>query len=298
MKYFHKSVLLREVSEYLQVKSGKKYIDATLGAGGHTESILRQGGTVLSVDLDKEAIESARQKFGNEPRLKIVQGNFRDLEKIAHSQDFRGVSGIIFDLGVSSYQLEKAERGFSFQNVGPLDMRMDQSETSGQIKASDFINLAGKDELYEIFTKLGEEHRARAISDAIIRARRIKAILTTEDLAQVVEGSFGFKSGQPDIVRAGILKRVFQALRIFVNSELENLELGLQGAISILGSGGRVLVISFHSLEDRIVKQSFLAFEKQGLGKIITKKPITPSLVELKENRRARSAKLRVFEKI
>lgn len=298
MNYFHKSVLLSEISDFLQVESGKKYIDATLGAGGHTESILRQGGIVLSVDLDNEALENARERFKEETGLKIVQGNFKNLKEIAHLQDFEEISGIIFDLGVSSYQLEKAERGFSFQNEGPLDMRMDQSEGTGKVKASDIVNLGSRDELYEIFTKLGEEHNARVISDAIIRARRVKAILTTEDLAQVVEGSFGFKRRVSDRVRAKILKRVFQALRLFVNSELENLELGLRGAVSILESGGRVLVISFHSLEDRIVKQSFLAFEKQGLGKIITKKPITPSLVELKENRRARSAKLRVFEKI
>jgi 16S rRNA (cytosine1402-N4)-methyltransferase len=294
MNYFHKSVLLNEVVDFLQVEPGKKYIDATLGGGGHTKAIADQGGIVLSVDMDEDAIAHAKNELKS-PNIKIVKGNFKDIAEIAHLQNFDSIAGILFDLGVSSFQLDKAERGFSFQKEGPLDMRMDKSLP---IKASDLVNLKTKDELYEIFTKLGQEHHARAISDSLVRARRLKAILSTEDLAKVVEGSFGYKFRPPDRIRARILKKVFQALRIAVNSELENLELGLEGALSILESGGRMLVISFHSLEDRIVKRAFQNFEKQGLGKMVTKKPVTPSLVELKENRRSRSANLRVFEKI
>lgn len=294
MKYFHKSVLLTEVVDFLKVVPGGRYIDATLGGGGHSEEILKSGGIVLGIDLDEDAVKNAQDKFKNNPRIKIAQGNFNNLKQIALLHKFEDVQGVIFDLGVSSNLLEKAERGFSFLKEGPLDMRMSRSLP---LKASDLVNLKTKDELYEIFTKLGEENRSRAISDAIVRARRVKAILTTEDLAKVVEGSFGFKFRQPDRVRARILKRVFQALRIAVNSELENLKLGLGESLSILESGGRVLVISFHSLEDRIVKETFQDFEKQGLGKIVTKKPVTPSLVELRENRRSRSGKLRVFEK-
>lgn len=294
MKYFHRSVLLTEVIDFLKVVPGGRYIDATLGGGGHSEEILKSGGIVLGIDLDEDAVKNAQDKFKNNPRIKIAQGNFNNLKQIALLHKFEDVQGVIFDLGVSSNLLEKAERGFSFLKEGPLDMRMSRSLP---LKASDLVNLKTKDELYEIFTKLGEENRSRAISDAIVRARRVKAILTTEDLAKVVEGSFGFKFRQPDRVRARILKRVFQALRIAVNSELENLKLGLGESLSILESGGRVLVISFHSLEDRIVKETFQDFEKQGLGKIVTKKPVTPSLVELRENRRSRSGKLRVFEK-
>jgi len=298
---FHKSVLLSEVLDFLQVKNGQKYIDATLGGGGHSSEIIKRGGLVLGMDVDQDAIKYASKNFKLQianGKLKLAKGNFRDIAKIAHLHLFDRVSGLIFDLGVSSHQLENAQRGFSFQKEGPLDMRMDPGSSSGQVKASDIVNLASKNELYEIFTKLGQERSAKAVSRALVRARRIKAILTTEDLARVVEGSFGFKKKPPLKVRARILKRVFQALRIAVNSELENLDLGLRGALSILESGGRILVISFHSLEDRIVKEAFQNFGSADLGKVITKKPITPSLAELKENRRARSAKLRVFEKL
>ena len=296
---YHESVLLKEIIDLLQVKKGKKYIDATLGGGGHTEAILDLGGEVLGIDLDQDASNYVSEKLNfqiSNGKLRLIQGNFKDIDNIARLQRFGRVDGIIFDLGVSSHQIEAEDRGFSFQREGPLDMRMDQR--SGQIKASDLLNLLSKDKLYEIFNKFGEEPRAHTISNAIVRTRRVKAIETSLDLLKIIEGVYGMRGQVSDKIRASIAKRVFQALRIFINSELENLEEALPKAINILEVGERVAVISFHSLEDRIVKQSFLNFEKEKLGKIITKKPILPSLEEQKTNRRSRSAKLRVFEKL
>lgn len=317
MNNFHTSVLLKESIDLLQVKKGKKYIDATLGGGGHAKEILRRGGIVLGIDWDEEAIGYVKEILRNEdikilseeknktfnisvsqyPNITLIRGNFRDIDKIAHSQNFDKVAGIIFDLGVSSHQIESIDRGFSFLKEAPLDMRMDPSASSGQVRAADIVNLASKDELYEIFTKLGEESHARAISDAIVRARRIKALLTTGELARIIEKEYHLGKNVPDFIKAEADKRVFQALRIAVNNELENLKEAMPKAIELLALGGRLVVISFHSLEERIVKLAFLDFKKRGIGEIITKKPLIPGLAELKVNRRARSAKLRAFEK-
>ncbi len=297
MNNFHTPVLLKETVDLLQVKKGEKYIDATLGGGGHTEEILRLGGKVLGIDVDQEALDFVKKKLEfriQNAELILAKGNFKDLEKIAHSNSFNKVSGIIFDLGVSSYQLENAKRGFSFLKGGPLDMRMD--ETLG-VKASDLINILTKGELYEIFTKLGEERRALAISNGIVSARRIAPIQTTGDLLSVIQEAYGIKGELTDFTRANIGKRVFQALRIVVNDELESIREALPQSLELLESGGRVGVISFHSLEDRIVKQSFIDFKKRSMGKIITKKPIIAKEKEIKVNPRSRSAKLRIFER-
>lgn len=296
---YHKGVLIREVIDLLQIKVGKKYIDATLGGGGHAIEIIKRGGKVLGIDTDLESIDYIKKTFRSQiSDLKLIpaQGNFKDIDKIAHSHGFERVDGIIFDLGVSSHQLEEGDRGFSFQREGPLDMRMDQSAQT--LTAADILNLAGKDELYEIFIKFGQEPRARLLASAILRARKIKAIKTTGDLLKVIEGVYGLKQEISDKTKASIGKRVFQALRITVNAELENLDEALPKALSLLEANGRLEVISFHSLEDRIVKQNFLNFEKKGLGRIATGKPILPSPEEQKINRRSRSAKLRVFEKL
>ena len=301
MNNFHTSVLLKETVDLLQVSKGKKYIDATLGGGGHTKEIIKRGGIVLGIDVDEEAIKYVSENFKFEIlnfKLKLAKANFRDIDKIARSQNFDRVSGIIFDLGVSSHQIESVDRGFSFLKDAPLDMRMDPSAGSGQtVTASDIVNLASKKKLYEIFSKLGEESHARAISDAIVRARRIKALLTTGELAGIIEKEYHLGKNVPDFIRAEADKRVFQALRIAVNNELENLKEAMPKAIELLALGGRLVVISFHSLEDRIVKLAFLDFKKRGMGEIITKKPLIPGLAELKVNRRAKSAKLRAFEK-
>lgn len=295
---YHKSVLLDEVVDLLQVKSKKLYIDATLGGGGHAKAITEQGGTVLGIDLDKEAINYVRTNLKVQianGKLIVVQGNFRDIDKIAHLKGFEKVAGVVFDLGISSRQIEEGERGFSFQKEGPLDMRINQDEKSPT--AADFLNLAGKDELYEIFTKFGEEPRARSLASAVVRARKISAFRTTGDLLKIIKGVYGIEAEISDKTKSDIAKRAFQALRIRVNSELENIEDSLPKALSLLETRGRLLVISFHSLEDRIVKDSFLSFEKKGFGKIITKKPIVPGDKEQEANRKSKNAKLRVFEK-
>ncbi|MBI3093087.1 MAG: 16S rRNA (cytosine(1402)-N(4))-methyltransferase RsmH [Candidatus Levybacteria bacterium] len=289
MNNFHTPVLLQEVLEFLRIEKGKKYIDATIGGGGHSFEILKRGGIVLGIDCDEEAIEYINEKIKNQKskikyweRLALAQGNFRDIGEIARSNHFEQVSGILFDLGVSSHQLEDAKRGFSFQKEGPLDMRMNHKLS---VKAADLINGLTKGELYELFSKLAEEPRALAISESIIRARRISPIKTTSELVMAIS-------------KVKSLARVFQALRIAVNDELNNLRSALPQAVSLLEPGGRLAVISFHSLEDRIVKNAFLDFQNKDFGIIITKKPIVPSSLEIKMNKRSRSAKLRVLEKV
>ncbi|MBF8250328.1 MAG: Ribosomal small subunit methyltransferase [Candidatus Levybacteria bacterium] len=260
----------------------------TLGGGGHSFEILRLGGIVLGIDVDKEALEFVEKLKTQNSKLKpenltLAGGNFRDIDKIALLNNFNKVAGIIFDLGVSSHQIDSPARGFSFQNEGPLDMRMD--EDLG-VRALDLIKILTKGELNEIFTKLGEESRAWEISDAIVRARNVKPIETTTDLAKIV------------FATAGQSKRVFQALRIVVNDELNALTQALPKAVELLEGNGRLCVISFHSLEDRIVKRQFLEFAERKMGKIITEKPIVPTSAEIERNKRAGSAKLRIFEKL
>lgn len=291
MNDFHTPVLLKEIVNLLKVESGKKYIDATIGGGGHTEIILSLGGRVLGIDVDQDALDHINSKSKN---LVLEKGNFRDLKKIAHSKNFDFCSGILFDLGVSSYQIDSPKRGFSFLRDGPLDMRMDKESS---LTAEALVNLLGKGELYELFNKLGQEHRAGAVSNSIIRARRIKAIQTTKELAEVVARAYGLTGEVSDFVKNKINQKVFQALRIAVNSELENLQEALPQALELLEEKGRIAVISFHSLEDGIVKRLFKDFAKRNWGKIITNKPIGATEEEKKQNSRSRSAKLRVFEK-
>jgi 16S rRNA (cytosine1402-N4)-methyltransferase len=281
MNNFHKPVLLIEALAGLKIKQNEKYIDATLGGGGHSFEILRKGGTVLGIDVDKDAIEYI-EKNKKPENLTIARGNFRDIDKIALLNKFDKVAGIIFDLGVSSHQIDTPTRGFSFQNEGPLDMRMDRELG---VRALDLIKILTKGELCELFTKFGEETHAWAISDAIVRARSVKPIETTTDLAKIV------------FAIAGQSKKVFQALRIAVNDELISIEEALPKALELLEEKGRLCIISFHSLEDRIVKRKFLEFEEKKMGKIITEKPIIPTPEEMEKNKRARSAKLRIFEK-
>lgn len=262
----HVPVLLREAVDGLDVKPGGKYIDATFGAGGHAAEIEKRGGNVLSIDADPEAHAQ-------------VTGNFRDIEKIAKENGFERVDGVLFDLGVSSMQLDSPERGFSYRFNGPLDSRLDP--TRGQT-AADIINTYSEGELYEIFARLGEENNARAIARAIVRARGVEKITTTEKLVKVIGES------QP------VLSRIFQALRITVNDELGALREGLSSAGKLLINGGRLVVISFHSLEDRIVKQ----YMRNSDWRVLTKKPITASNDEVIANPRSRSAKLRIAERL
>ncbi|MFH1186686.1 MAG: 16S rRNA (cytosine(1402)-N(4))-methyltransferase RsmH [Candidatus Levyibacteriota bacterium] len=304
MSNYHTSVFLKETLELLQIKKNGKYIDTTLGGGGHSFEILRKNGKVLGIDLDIDAIDYVKNKWKekslewdiNEENLILKQGNFKDLKEVAHLNKFEKVKGIIYDLGVSSHQIDSEERGFSYLKEGSLDMRMDRRIP---IKASGLINILKKGELYEIFSRLGQEHHARVISNSIARTRRIKAIETTGDLMDVIRDARRIRSKNlSPFVKAAIAKKVFQALRIAVNNEFENLRNSLPQAVDLLEEKGRLAVITFHSTEDGIVKHKFLEFKRQGLGEIITKKPLVPSKEEMEENSRSKSAKLRVFEKI
>ena len=310
MNNYHTSALLQETIQGLKVKPNERYIDATLGGGGHSFEILKRGGLVLGIDVDKDALEfvGGRWKIENarfaarrgkwkiaEKNLTLVRGNFREIDKIALLNNFNNISGIIFDLGVSSHQIDSSERGFSFQNQGPLDMRMDQELG---VKALDLIKILTKGELYEIFTKYGEESSAWAISENIVKSRSIKPIETTIELARVIEIGLKSKGLNNSFTRAGQSKKVFQALRIAVNDELNSIGEALPKAVGQLCKQGRLCVISFHSLEDRIVKKAFIEFENKKMGKIITEKPIIPGTQELIDNPRVRSAKLRIFEKL
>ena len=296
MNTYHVSVLLQETIEALHVQSGKQYIDGTIGGAGHTGEILKRGGKVLGIDQDTDALAFVKKNLsiksnniqGGED-LVLAKGNFKDIDLIAKEYGFDAVAGILLDLGISSHHLESAQRGFSFQKEGPLDMRMDQDLS---VKAGDLINGLTKGELQALFIKLGEERFARSISQSIINARQNRPIQTTSELAEIIRRAV--PSSKKGIHPA---TRVFQALRIAVNDELQSLTEALPKAVGLLEQKGRMAVISFHSLEDRIVKQAFLAFAEKGLGNIITKKPIIPSEKEMEANKRSRSAKLRVFEK-
>jgi 16S rRNA (cytosine1402-N4)-methyltransferase len=298
MNNYHTPVLLKEVIDLLQVKPDKNYIDATIGGGGHTEVLLEKEAMVLGIDEDQDALDYVQNKGKTEnvklKNLTLVKGNFRDLGKIAHLNSFDKVSGILFDLGVSSHQLDTASRGFSFLREGPLDMRMDKE---GTVTAETLVNLLEKGELYDLFNKLGQEHRARSISNSIVQSRRVKAIQTTQELAGVVALGYGITGEVSDFTKNKINQKVFQALRMAVNNELESIQEALPQALELLEKGGRIAVISFHSLEDGIVKRTFKDFKTRGLGRIITEKPIEAGEIERKQNSRARSAKLRIFER-
>lgn len=295
MSFYHKSVLLQETVDLLRISPGRLFIDATLGGGGHTFAILDRGGKVLGIDLDPDALSYCADILRNYDNKVLVRGNFKDIDEIAEKNGFRKVWGIVFDLGLSSHQIDDKTRGFSYLGDAALDMRMDP--TSG-LKAADLLNIAGKDELYEIFTKFGQEARASRIVNDIIRARRVAAFERTKDLINIIDSIYNIREGAPMKIRAQVYNRIFQALRIAVNSELSNLSEALPKALNLLEKGGRMIVISFHSLEDRVVKQTFLEFEKKGLAVVLTQKPTLPSFSEITDNRRSKSAKLRAIERL
>lgn len=291
MSTYHVSVLLEESIDALNVKPDKKYIDATLGGGGHTSEIMKRGGRVLGIDADQDAINYVTHELKlDEKGLIIAKGNFKEIDRLARENEFEQVAGIVFDLGISSHHVDDPTRGFSFQKEGPLDMRMDKDLG---VKAADLVNVLNKTQLYELFTKFGEERFARSIANSIVNARKTHPITTTTELSQIINRLVprGLKNVNP-------ATRIFQALRIAVNDELTSIEEALPKAIRLLEKNGRLAVISFHSLEDRIVKNTFLSLSEQGVGKIITKKPMVPTLEEQEKNKRSRSAKLRIFEKL
>lgn len=288
---FHKSALLQQVIRELKVQRGMKYIDATLGGGGHATGVIKQGGIVLGIDQDQDAIDFVKKSLSltvNGSQLKLAQGNFMNIGEIAKENGFENVSGILFDLGVSSYQLDSAERGFSIRANGPLDMRMDRRNT---LTAEYIVNTYTRDQLIDIFQRYGEEDKAGLVADKIIEARKAGSIKTTGELLGIIEGVIK-RTG-----KAHPATKIFQAIRIEVNQELQVVKLALPEALTLLEAHGRLLVISFHSLEDRIIKQQFDMWERKQLGKVITDKPIIAEENEAYTNPRARSAKLRVFEK-
>lgn len=303
MSDYHIPVMPKEVTYYLAIKNGSWYIDCTLGGGGHTGEILKIGGKVLGIDLDPDAINEVAKKFGLrvEEREEILQAisnnlilvnnNLKYVRQIVSQFNLR-VQGVLFDLGVSSHQLETPQRGFSFNLDAPLDMRMDP--INQKVKAADLVNGLHERELAELFLKLGGERFAKRIAKKIVDERQKKKVETTNELAQII------LSVRPRLARDRThpATRVFQALRIAVNDELNNLREALPQALEVLQPGGCMIVISFHSLEDRIVKNYFRDWEKDGLVKILTKKPVSPMVEEIEANPRARSGKLRVVEKV
>lgn len=306
MACFHIPVMLKEVIYHLiHNRGGGVYIDCTLGGGGHSKAILERvypQGILVGIDQDIEAINRAKKELSSyQDKVIFIKDNFKNLEAIVSDLKIKNISGILYDLGVSSHQLRERERGFSFQDDGPLDMRMDLSQ---QFKASTVINHYSEKNLIRIFKTYGEERFALRIARAIVLERQKKPITSTKQLEEIV-----FKSLPAEIRRKKRWKinpstRIFQAIRIEVNKELEALESSLIQAMRILGEEGRICVISYHSLEDRIVKNIFKEAEKrieQSLPykmKILIKKPLTASPEEVERNPRARSAKLRVIEKI
>lgn len=289
----HTPVMLNEALEGLQVQQGKWYVDATFGRGGHTAAIMQKGGYVVALDHDDEAVAYGSVHFVKEleeGKLKLVHANFSQLGTIPDTT-LRTFSGVLFDFGLNSVQLDTAERGFSFQHEAQLDMRMDKRLG---VTAKDLVNALGRKELYDLLTTYAQEFRARSIVEALLRYRLNKPIETTTELADVVEKAVGGRKRPGDIHPA---TKTFMALRLVVNDELGSIERALPTALDLLENGGRLVTISFHEGEDRLVKHAMKAWEVAGKGSQLTKKPIEPSSDELQNNPRSRSAKLRIFVK-
>jgi 16S rRNA (cytosine1402-N4)-methyltransferase len=294
MSDYHIPVMPKESIEFLNIKKGEWYVDCNLGGGGHTELILRAGGNVLGIDLDPDAIWEVRKRLKNyidEGRLILTQTNFVNIGEAVKNKNITKVSGVLFDLGVSTHQLEEAERGFSFNADAPLDMRMDRTQG---VSAKELVNGLYVKELEELFLKLGEENWSKPIAKKIVEYREKKLIETTNELAQII---LSVRRRSPND-RTHPATRIFQALRIAVNDELNSLRDALPAAFEVLAPGGRIVVISFHSLEDRIVKNYFRDLDEKKLVEVITPKPIETSEEESIENPRSRSAKLRTIVKI
>ena len=284
-------MLAEEALHWLRVKPEGTYLDATLGLGGHAVEIARRltTGRLIGLDQDEQALEIARQRLSEfEGRVTLVHGNFARVEELARELNWPPLDGVLADLGVSSLQLDSAERGFSFRAAGPLDMRMDSQES---LTADDIVNTSAEGELADVLYRLGEEHDSRRIARAIVRARPIR---DTGHLATTVAGARASRGRQ----RLHPATTTFRALRIAVNRELEALGQFLERVPATLNSEGRWVVLSYHSLEDRLVKQSFRRWSQEGVLKVLTRKVIVPSQAEIDANPRSRSAKMRVAEKI
>ena len=312
MEFRHRSVLLEETIEGLKVKPDGIYLDGTLGGGGHSSEILKRlkGGCLIGIDQDEEALAAAGKRlseFGEEgKRFTLIRDNYCNAAEAVRTYGVNGVDGIVLDLGVSSWELDNAERGFSYRYDAPLDMRMDKRQT---LTARDIVNDYPESALYQVIRDYGEEQFAKNIAKHIVQARQKGPIETTGQLNELISAAIPAKiqkkGGHPS-------KRTFQALRIECNRELEVLKNSIDGLIGLLNPGGRICIITFHSLEDRIVKTAFRRNEnpctcppdfpvcvcgKKPVGRVVTRKPILPTEKEMEENPRSKSAKLRIFEK-
>lgn len=314
MEFKHKPVLYEEALNSLDIKAGGTYLDGTLGGAGHSLGILGKlkSGTLIGIDQDEDALKVAGERLreanaGGNNKLLLIHGNFRNMAGLLRQQGIANVDGILLDIGVSSYQLDEGERGFSYQQDAPLDMRMDRSQS---LDAAAIVNTYSEKEIKEIISDYGEENWAARIASFIVRAREESPIGTTGQLVDIIKAAIPAQARREGPHPA---KRTFQALRIAVNDELGALRDALDSSVRLLRPGGRISVITFHSLEDRIVKNEFQAKEKPCTCppsfpvcvcgkkpelKVITRKPVLPSKEELEANPRARSAKLRTAEKL
>lgn len=289
---FHTPALLKESIDFLKVQPGKLYFDLTVGGGGSSLEILKRGGEVFALDFDPEAVDFSRKRLASacpSGVFKVVCANFATLKEEVQRFKLPKPAGIILDLGTSHFQIKSSGRGFTFEKEEPLDMRMD---TALGVTAADLIKVLSQKQLTRLFRELGEERHALSIAKAIVVEREKKQIRTTKHLADLLFALYKGKRG-----RLHPATKVFQALRIAINSELENLEKVLPQALLLLEKNGRLVVISFHRLEDRIVKNFFKEKEKEGEIRVLTKKPIRPVREEILKNPRARSARLRAAEK-
>jgi 16S rRNA (cytosine1402-N4)-methyltransferase len=291
----HTPVMLEEVLSYLNLSPGKTIVDATVGTGGHAEEILKRispGGRLIGIDRDRESLNVAQDRLGKFGSASVLrQGNFMDIDSILKELKVKKVDGVLFDLGISSFQLGDPERGFSFKQEGPLDMRMDRES---YISAQDLLNNLNEEEISALLWNFGQERWHNRIARLLVRERERRPISTTAELSSIVVRATPYKYRHYRIHPA---TRTFQAVRIAVNRELETLEIALRKTVEFLDKAARICVISFHSLEDRIVKISFKEFASEGLIKIVTRKPLAPGLAETRDNPSSRSSKLRVAEK-
>lgn len=293
---FHTPVMLKEVLDYLNLSPGKIIVDATIGTGGHSKAIMERilpGGKLIGIDRDQESLtvaEGRLRKFGDS--CKFVYGNFTDIDNILNNLNIPKIDGVLFDLGVSSYQLEDPERGFSFQYEGPLDMRLDRNSF---ISAYDLINNLNQEEISTLLWNFGQERWHNRIARFLVQEREKRSITTTAQLSDIVVKAIPPKYRH---FRRHAATRTFQAVRIAVNRELETIETAIHKAIELLDRSARICMISFHSLEDRIVKFAFRKEASLDKIRIITTKPLVPARLEIQENLSSRSSKLRVAEKL